>query len=160
MFRYCASSVFALCMHYSYNSALVSWVFFFFFFLVIALCFFFLLNIDVSWHLYCYIDTTNFTIFSQLLICQFLTSRNKIIKYETVANYNCIIKAVMPVAATVLWFHESFLLLFSFFFFVIGLFFFFLFKYWCKLTFILLYWHNKFHNIFTIIDVSISYKLK
>ena len=39
--------------------------------------FFFLLNIDVSWHLYCYIDTTNFTIFSQLLTCQFLTSRNK-----------------------------------------------------------------------------------
>ena len=34
---------------------------------------------------------------------------------------------------------------------------FFSFKYWCKLTFILLYWHNKFHNIFTIIDVSISY---
>ena len=37
---------------------------------------------------------------------------------------------------------------------------FFSFKYWCKLTFILLYWHNKFHSIFTIIDVSISYKLK
>ena len=154
MFRHCASSVFTLCMHYRCNSALVSWVFFFFFFSVINLCFFFF-NIDVSWHLYCYIDTINFTIFSQLLMYQFFTSRNKIIKYETVANYNCIIKAVMPVAATVLWFHESF-----FFFFVIGFFFFFLFKYWCKLTFILLYWHNKFHNIFTIIDVSISYKLK
>ena len=41
--------------------------------------FFFLLNIDISWHLYCYTDTTNFTIFSQLLTCQFLTSWNKII---------------------------------------------------------------------------------
>ena len=45
--------------------------------------FFFLLNIYVSWYIYCYTDTTNFTIFSQLLTCQFLTSRNKIIKYET-----------------------------------------------------------------------------
>ena len=26
--------------------------------------------------------------------------------------------------------------------------------------YILLYWHNKFHNIFTIIDVSIFYKSK
>ena len=45
--------------------------------------FFSLLNIYVSWYIYCYTDTTNFTIFSQLLICQFLTNRNKIIKYET-----------------------------------------------------------------------------
>ena len=50
--------------------------------------FFFLLNIDVSWHLYCYTDTINFTIFSQLLTCQFFTSRNKIIKYEIEANHN------------------------------------------------------------------------
>ena len=38
--------------------------------------------------------------------------------------------------------------------------FFFPFKYLCKLVYILLYWHNKFYNIFTIIDVSISYKSK
>ena len=34
------------------------------------------------------------------------------------------------------------------------------FKYLCKLIYILLYWYNKFHNIFTIIYVSISYKSK
>ena len=38
--------------------------------------------------------------------------------------------------------------------------FFFSLKYLCKLAYILLYWHNKFHNIFTIIDVLISYKSK
>ena len=38
--------------------------------------------------IYCYIDTTNFIIFSQLLKCQFFISQNKIIKYETVTNYN------------------------------------------------------------------------
>ena len=68
-----------------------SFLFFFSFFSsfsVIGLCFFFFFNIDVSLHLYCYTDTTNFTIFSQLLMCQFLTSRNKIIKYEFVANHN------------------------------------------------------------------------
>ena len=46
---------------------------FFFFFSVVGLCFFFfLLNIYMSWHIYCYTNTTNFTIFSQLLTCQFL----------------------------------------------------------------------------------------
>ena len=34
------------------------------------------------------IDTTNFTIFLQILKYQFLTSRNKIIKYEIVINHN------------------------------------------------------------------------
>ena len=33
-------------------------------------------------YIYCYTDTINFIIFSQLLTYQFLTSRNKIIKYE------------------------------------------------------------------------------
>ena len=60
---HCASRVLTLC------STVAATVFFFFF----------VLNIDVSWHLYCYTDTTNFTIFSQLLTYQFLTSRNKII---------------------------------------------------------------------------------
>ena len=72
MLQYCASRVLAMC---STIAATVLWFresFFFFSFL------FFLLNIDVSWHLYCYINTTNFTIFSQLLTCQFLTSQNKI----------------------------------------------------------------------------------
>ena len=73
--QHCASRVLALC---STVAATVLWF----------REFFFPLNIDVSWHLYCYTDTTNFTIFSQLLSCQFLTSRNKIIKYETVANHN------------------------------------------------------------------------
>ena len=41
----------------------------FFFFLVIGLCLFFLLNIYVSWYIYYYTDTTNFTIPSQLLTC-------------------------------------------------------------------------------------------
>ena len=36
--------------------------------------FFFLLNIYVSLYIYCYTETTNFTIFLQLLTCQFLTS--------------------------------------------------------------------------------------
>ena len=34
------------------------------------------------------------------------------------------------------------------------------FKYLCKWVYILLYWHNKFHNIFIIINVPISYKSK
>ena len=38
-------------------------------------------------YIYCYTDVTNFTIFSQLLRCQFLISQNKIIKYETVTNH-------------------------------------------------------------------------
>ena len=59
------------------------------------------------------------------------------------------------VVVTVFWFRES---LFFFSSFSNRFVFFFSFKYWCKLTFILLYWHNKFHNIFKIIDVSISYK--
>ena len=41
-----------------------------------------------SGYIYCYTDTINFTIFSQLLTCKFLTSQNKIIKYETVTNHN------------------------------------------------------------------------
>ena len=57
---------------------------YFFFHSVISLCFFFLWNIYVSWYIYCYTDITNFTMFLQLLTCQFLTSRNKIIKYETI----------------------------------------------------------------------------
>ena len=38
----------------------------------------------MSSHIYCYTNTTNFIIFSQLLRCQFLIGQNKIIKYETV----------------------------------------------------------------------------
>ena len=79
---YCTLSVFALYKHGSGNSSfLVSWapcgtvatvprgtvatVYIFF-------------NIYVNWYIYSYTDITNFTIFSQLLSCQFLTSRNKI----------------------------------------------------------------------------------
>ena len=42
---------------------------------------------------------------------------------------------------------------------VVTVFFFFFLSSVC-LLYILFYWHNKFHNIFTIIDVSISYKPK
>ena len=47
-------------------------------------------NYSAKWHsyIYCYIDTTTFTIFSQLLTCKFVTSRNKIIKYEIIINHN------------------------------------------------------------------------
>ena len=65
---------------------IVATVVFFFFFSNWFMFFFF--NIDLSWHLYCYTDTTNFIVFPQLLTCQFLTSRNKIIKYEPVASHN------------------------------------------------------------------------
>ena len=54
---------------------------FFFFFVQSSICTFFF-----SFYIYCYTDTINFTIFSQLLRCQFLISQNKIIKYETVTN--------------------------------------------------------------------------
>ena len=58
--------------------------FFFFFFKVFRLFFFFSFYI----YIYIYTDTINFTIFSQLLRCQFLISQNKIIKYETLTNHN------------------------------------------------------------------------
>ena len=92
----------------SCNSPFVSWVilpFFFFPFFFLTLLFKFCIVATVPldtvatvvaffslpfvfFYIYCYTDTTNFTIFSQLLTCQFLTSRNKIIKYETVTNHS------------------------------------------------------------------------
>ena len=39
--------------------------------------FFFLLNIYINWHICCYTDMPNFTIYSQLLKCQFFTNRKK-----------------------------------------------------------------------------------
>ena len=59
---------------------LTFWPFFFFFGLSFVPFF--------SFYIYYYTDTTNFTIFSQLLRYQFLISQNKIIKYETVINHN------------------------------------------------------------------------
>ena len=47
-----------------------------------SVCFFFF------FYIYCYTDITNFTIFLQLLRCQFFISQNKIIKYETMTNHN------------------------------------------------------------------------
>ena len=88
--------------HFSCNSPMVSWVIHFFFFLTLLFKFctvatvpsgtvatvaFFSLPF-VFLYIYCYTDTTNFTIFSQLLRCQFLISQNKIIKYEIVTNHN------------------------------------------------------------------------
>ena len=57
--------------------------FFFFFAFSLPFVLFFLLNIYKNPHIYCYTNTTNFTIFSQLLRCRFLINQNKIIKYET-----------------------------------------------------------------------------
>ena len=113
---------------------------FFFFSLVFRLYFFFLLNIYKNAHIYCYTITINFTIF--------LYNKSS---YATTVLWHCasrVLTLCSTIAATVFFFSP-----------VIGLCFF-SFKYWYKLTFILLYWHNKFHNIFTIIDVSISYQSK
>ena len=104
MLQYCASRVLALC-----NIIVATMLWF-----CESFFFFFLLNIDVSWYLYCYTDTTNFTIFLQLLTYQFLTSWNKIIKYETIATtvlWHCASKVLAlcsTIAATVLWFREFF----------------------------------------------------
>ena len=46
-----------------------------------VLFFFFPFKYYMSWHIYCHTNITNFTIFWQLLRCQFFISRNKIIKY-------------------------------------------------------------------------------
>ena len=73
----------------NFGEPLCPFIFFnFFLFSVFRLYFFFLLIIYKNPHIYCYTNTINFTIFSQLLRCQFLISQNKIIKYETVTNYN------------------------------------------------------------------------
>ena len=120
-----------------------------------------------------------------ILTCQFLTSRNKIIKYETMTNHNwkltfwenvttliiitifsqllrsqflidqikkCLVHNILTLISTVL---KGF-----FFPLVIDLCFFFFFKYLFNLAYIFLYRHKKFHNIFTNIKVSISYKSK
>ena len=55
---------------------------------VITVFFFFRLYLFFLLYINCYTDTTNFTIFLQLLRCQFLISQNKIIKYETMINHN------------------------------------------------------------------------
>ena len=120
--------------HCSYSNYSV-----FSFFFSLSFVLFFLLNNYKNPHIYCYTDTTNFTIF--------LYNKSG---YAATVLQHCASKVLTlcsTIATTVFLFFPSnrFVL------------FFFSFKYWCKLTFILLYWHNKFHNIFTIIDVSISY---
>ena len=60
-----------------------------------CLPFSFLLNIYLSWkwHIYCYTNTTNFAIFSQLLRCQFLISRKKKMRlWPTVTENKCFMK--------------------------------------------------------------------
>ena len=120
--------------------------------------FFSLLNIYVSWYIYCYTDKTNFTIFSQLLMC---ANALKHCSYMALVSWATFFFSpqVLNSNYSAKW-HCSYSS-YIFFFPVIGLFvFFFPFKYLCKLLYILLYWYNKFHNIFTIIDVPISYKSK
>ena len=55
---------------------------------VLSLSFFFLFLFLFFQSVYTFFYITNSTIFSQLLRCQFFIDRNKIIKYETVTNYN------------------------------------------------------------------------
>ena len=63
-------------------------------------------------------------------------------------HFGCSSGTVATIATTLFFLSLSFVFFFSF-------------KYLCKLqAYILLYWHNKFYNIFTIIKVSISYKSK
>ena len=145
MLQHLLCSAFVLSPMHVYSAfSLVNWhcsysAFFFYFINRFVFFFFFLLNIYVSWYIYCYTNTTNFTIFLQLLMCT-----NALKHY----NYNALV--LWATVATVIFFFSSNR-------FVI---FFFPFKYLCKLVYILLYWHKKFHNIFTIIDMSISYKSK
>ena len=90
---WCSEPFFSQVLNSCYNATLVcssgtiATTFFFFFSLLFVL-FFFLLNIYKNPCIYCYTDTINFTIFSQLLRFQFLISQNKIIKYENVTNRN------------------------------------------------------------------------
>ena len=99
VFRHCALNVFALCKHCSGNSALVRHFAFFFFnssyipsstVATVVTIFFFSFRLYLFFFLLyiLFYYTTNFTIFLQLLMCQFLISQNKIIKYEAVTNHN------------------------------------------------------------------------
>ena len=103
------------------SSGTVATMFFLFLFSsVFHLYFFFLLNIYKNSYIYCYIDTTNFIIF--------LYYKNG---YAAAVLRHCICR-VLTLCSTII--------ATVFFFPVIDLcFFFFPFKYWCKLTFILLY---------------------
>ena len=115
---------------------------------------FFLLNIYVSWYIYCYSNTKNFTIFSQLLTCQFLTSRNKNKIWDCdqpQLKINVLRKCYNIYCAVLLVYSTGTVATVP-----KGFFFFFPFKYLCKMVYILLYRLN----IFTIIDMSISYKSK
>ena len=70
--------------------------------------FFFLLNIYMSWHIYCYTYTTNFTILSQLLRRQFFIGQNKIIKYETVTNDDWKYMFCENVVTFIVWMCQSY----------------------------------------------------
>ena len=89
----CTCNVSLHCIHKKsskYYIHLISSTVHIFFFSVFYLYFFFLLNIYKNPHIYFYTDTKNLTIFLQLLRCQFFISQNKLIKYETMINYNWI----------------------------------------------------------------------
>ena len=140
------------------------------------MCFFFLLNIYVSWYIYCYTDTT------KRMYCSYNSAFDLVI--DTVATVTEVFffsfsnrfvfffsfKNLYKLVYILLYYRNKFHNIFTiidrhcsysaFFFFSNWFVFFFSFKYLCKLVYILLYRHNKFHNIFTIIDVSISYKSK
>ena len=80
----------ALCLFFFWNSSYSprrhgSYSSYRFFFLLLLLRLYFFFSFI---YIYCFTDIINFTIFSQLLRCQFLISQNKIIKYETVTNHN------------------------------------------------------------------------
>ena len=131
----------------------------------------------MSWYIYFYTYITNFIIFSQLLRCQFLIGQNKIIKYEIVTNHNwkymfcenviTLVVWMFKIYST-FWFVQYILFITSFFFFqsLVCAFkkyiyiYIYIYLYELAYIYILLYWHNKFHHIFTVIGVSISYKSK
>ena len=93
--------------HYSYSSCS--------FFI-----FFFLLNIYVSWYIYCYTDTTNFTIFSQLLTC---VNALKHCSYNALVSWAAFFSQVLNSNYSSKWHSSYSSYRFFFFFLVIGFFF-------------------------------------
>ena len=132
------------------SSLFLFFIFYFYFFLVIDLYSFFYSIFALF--IYSSILVSHFVFFFFLVFCLYF-----FFPFIYITLHTVFLHCERTVVVIVLWFHES-----SPFFFLFNsrFVYFFSFKYWCKLTFILLYWHNKFHNNFTIIEVLISYKSK
>ena len=136
--------------------------YFFIFFFSLPFVLFLLLNIYKNPHIYCYINTTNFTIFSfstVVLHCSYSVFHcsSTVPFWLATFFFSLLFVLFFPLyiysvfALCVHYSCNSALVSWVLFYFILFFFsnqfvFFFSFKYWCKLTFILLYWHNKFHN--------------